>query len=372
MRLLRLVAALIALVGTPAAALTETNPAESAETAPAADETQATPSGKPVQILDKKLDEIKENLDVARGQLDKERERLDKEKECLARIQDLIGLTAQACGRTIEARKHWEDARKLAVEAAKKTHGLLAAPADASEAKTLQTKAEDVYSKSQVHLDTERASLEAYVTAFEDELDSIQNSTEFTDPFKKIATGAVEDAMKALESAIDAVSEKTVQTREATEQPEPQETPAPPEPNEVCPAPAPPQVLGPVAEPPALFAPAATESTSQGEQYLQRQVDPFFLQPLVSVIPTAEQLSDFATKLQPPGESDDSTRKADDDCFVVDYRFVQPARFPLPVFGFNGECLEEPGASCTRECVWRSGRMDAIRCDLPSARLPCR
>ena len=103
-------------------------------------------------------------------------------------------------------------------------------------------------------------------------------------------------------------------------------------------------VLGPVAEPPALFAPAATESTSQGEQYLQRQVDPFFLLPLVSVIPPAEHFSDFAPTPQPSTASDASASRAVDECFLLDYRFVDAARFPLPISGFHGECLEDPGA----------------------------
>lgn len=134
--------------------------------------------------------------------------------------------------------------------------------------------------------------------------------------------------------------------QQPAEEPQQDEPPPPPAPDEPEPEASPGAAALPALGPADLPAPPSPEPSvpTWGEQYLQRQVDPFFLQPLVCPIPTAEHLSDFAANPQPPRESDDSRRKADDDYFVIDHRFVQPARFPLPAFGFNGECVEEPGA----------------------------
>jgi len=85
---------------------------------------------------------------------------------------------------------------------------------------------------------------------------------------------------------------------------------------------------------------ASSQEIVVGKQYLRRHVDPFFRQPLVSSIPSAERLGDSA--LQPRGASDDSNRFLDNG-FVLDYRFDHPARFPLPSWGPYHEYLERPG-----------------------------
>jgi hypothetical protein len=79
---------------------------------------------------------------------------------------------------------------------------------------------------------------------------------------------------------------------------------------------------------------------AQRAEFLRRQVDPFFLQPLVTPIPIPEDLGDFSR--QAMGDSNDSGDFTGSDC-VLDYRFDHPARFPLPAYGSNGEQLEKPG-----------------------------
>jgi hypothetical protein len=79
---------------------------------------------------------------------------------------------------------------------------------------------------------------------------------------------------------------------------------------------------------------------AQRAEFLRRQVDPFFLQPLVTVIPEPEHLDDFAG--QAMGDGNDSGDFNGSDC-LLDYRFDHPARFPLPAYGLNGDHLEKPG-----------------------------
>jgi len=236
----------------------------------------------------------------------------------LERLNGLIGQVDQACIETADARKRESVTRRKAVEAARKVHALPAEAEDALAFQALRAQAEDAYRKAHVRLVIENASLRRYLKELEKSQHDLSG--------RNISEEVRDNVSKAIEQAIENLRREIGDdSTEARPIDNPKEPPA--ETNDQ----------------PAAFDPSgkvSSQRTIQREQYFERHVDSFFRQPLVSNIPPAECLDDFA---QPASDdSNDSTRFLD-DCLVLDYRFDHPARFPLPAWGLNHEYLERPG-----------------------------
>jgi hypothetical protein len=75
-------------------------------------------------------------------------------------------------------------------------------------------------------------------------------------------------------------------------------------------------------------------------------VDAFACLPRVTEISAEDCPTETAQTENPkfmPDAGEKTAAKTPCDVFVVDHRFDQPARFPIPAFGLAGESLEEPG-----------------------------
>lgn len=322
MSLLRLIPYCVGLFLTLVFALPESTPAESAST--------ASPS------TTEEFAKIQENLADGMGQLEAAHKRLKE-------LSELLAQTANACRSVEDAGKDVQTSREKAVDAAKKTHAVLPESDQIAGLQALQTQAEDAYAKAQIHLEIERATMAKHLTTLQDELKSWKSpefAASFTASVAEQASQTIKLAIQAVQRMLDAKPAAPAAPKAADETPKPTDVP------KSSPAAAPPVPSTSQAPAPATTARRASPAgeKSPGEQYLQRQVDPFFLQPLITAIPFAEHFSEFALTPPPSTASDASTGQSVDECFLVDYRFPGPARFPLPVAGLYGECLEEQGA----------------------------
>ena len=304
------------------------------ESAPAEPVSAASPS------TAEEFGKIQRNLAEGMGQLEAANKRLKE-------LSELLAQTANACRRVEDAGKDVQTTREKAVDAAQKTHAVLPESGQFAGLQNLQMQAEDAYSKAQIHLEIERASMAKHVTTLQEQLQSWKSAepaAPFTASVAVQTSQTIELAIQAVQRMLDAKPAAPAAPEAANETPKPtgvpKSSPAA-QPAAASPAPSTSKAPAPAATP---SLPASAGGTSPGEQYLQRQVDPFFVQPLVNAIPFAEHFSDFA--LNPPLSfaSDAGADQSGDECFVLDYRFPGPARFPLPVAGLYGECLEEQGA----------------------------
>jgi len=236
----------------------------------------------------------------------------------LEKINGLIDQVHQACKGTADARKRDSLTRRKAIEAARKVHALPPEAEDALAFQALRTQAEDAYRKAHVRLVIERACLRRYLKELRKSQDDL-NGHNISEKLRDNASEAIERAIEKLRREIGDDSTETSPVVPPKEPPaETNDQPAPSDPS----------------------GETSSQRIIQGARDLQRHVDSFFRQPLVTNIPPAECLDDFA--LFASRDSNDSTRFLDDG-FILDYRFDHPARFPLPAWGLNGEYLERPG-----------------------------
>ena len=229
----------------------------------------------------------------------------------------------------LEARRQVQVTLAAAVQAALELQAVRAQGDETPEKKkaieaALRTshQAEDAYGKATHRVDINEQLLRAKVPA----LEQVQKNWGSTR----------QEVTQAMEAATESVADCTPTLR--TPLPDaPQVTPSvpPAAPADAASFPVP---AGPHPATPALAA------CEVGD--LRQRLDAFACLPRVTEISAEDCPTETARTENPKFMSDAGEKTAAEtpcDVFVVDHRFDQPARFPIPTFGLAGEPLEEPG-----------------------------
>lgn len=289
--------------------------ADEAETAKTAPKPNDAPPPDRIEELKKVADELKDAI-----------EQQEETIERLSEAHDFIANVRNEFESIQVARENADHTRDRAVQALRKSRASQTEDDEAFEA--LRTRTEEDYQKAKIRLELEEISLwqhveelRAHKKRLQDEEILIRERESVLQALKKTIHILKEFLGDEPERKLPCSKEKAKPEDKKDKEPEQEET----EQEDTS---------------SSLESESFVNHLAQGAEFLRRQVDPFFLQPLVTVIPEAEHLGHFSR--QAMGDGNDSGDFNGSEC-VLDYRFDHPARFPLPTYGFNGEHLERPG-----------------------------